>query len=151
MKFRLAVFVCVFCFQWCVCVCVCSSCICPFMDVCSCKPSGIFVCLLCDLLLVDLLYCAFFFSSSAHVCMCVACHSICSYEHVLYGYKMEVAHFTNVCGSPVFWEFCVWCGCRRKAALFCACVCLCVVWSKAEKSLGSHGNKWQDLVWWAYL
>lgn len=29
--------------------------------------------------------------------------------HVLYGHSMEAAHFTNVCGSPVFWASCV-CG-----------------------------------------
>lgn len=59
------------------------------------------------------------------VCVCVCCcHSVFSHKHVLYGHRMEAAHFPNVCGSPVFWEFCVWCACRWKAAPFCICVCV---------------------------
>lgn len=90
----------------------------PCMNVCFCNPLA-FVCAL----------------------MSIFMKNVCSYEDVLYGHRMKATHFRNVCGSLVLQEFYMWCGCRRKAAPFCLCVCLCVVWSQAGKSLSSHGNK----------
>lgn len=81
--------------------------------------------------------------------VCAACHSICSYEHVLYGHRMEATHFTNVCGSPVFWEFCVWCGCRRKAALFlrlCVSERVCVWCGQRLKRASVHMGT-NDRIW----
>ena len=86
------------------------------------------------------------------VCVCVACHTVRSYEHVSYGHSLEAAHFTNVCGSPVFWASCV-CVVRSRtesSPLLHLRVCLnasvCGVVKGWKESLGSHGNKWQDLV-----
>lgn len=105
------------------------------MDVCSCKPSGIFVCLLCDLLLVDLLYCAFFFFQ---VLMCVCVLPVIQYAHMnmccmvtrwksltLQMCVGRLCSGSSVCGvvadgkqlsfAPVC--VCVWCGQRLKRAL----------------------------------
>lgn len=85
----------------------------------------------------------------ARACVCVI--SVCSCGNVCCMVtELKPLTLQTCVACPVLWQCRVWCGCRRKAAPFCLCVCvwtcLCVVWSQAEKSLGSHGNKWQDLV-----
>lgn len=77
------------------------------------------------------------------VCACVrvACCSACWFKHVSSGWWTEAAHLANVCVARL----------RSGSALWFAYVCVCVcgrdcVWC-GQKGPGSHGNRWQDLVW----
>lgn len=89
----------------------------PRMDVCFCHPQA-FVCAL----------------------MSIFMKNVCSY--VLYGHRMEAAHFRNVCGSLVLQEFCMWCGCRRKAAPFCLCVWCGHRLGRATVHMGTNDRIW---------